>query len=123
MKPSQFAIATAIFFAVAANANANASNQITSRDSALKLAIEAVHKFHLTTLKDECGSIAVIERAAFFEIVVREVHSRHCGGSVETAPRLFSLRVMKADGQVTSDVYDGTSFQPVNRSPDRPQPQ
>jgi hypothetical protein len=46
--------------------------------------------------------------------VVHERHTAACGGTPETGPRLFNVRVRKRDGQLTSDVYDGVSFQPVD---------
>lgn len=84
-------------------------------DEAIKLATVAIHKYHLTTLRDECGLLDVHEKASYFEVVVRERHTANCGGAPETAPRLFSVRVKKRDGTLTSDVYDGTSFRPVDR--------
>jgi hypothetical protein len=93
------------------------SGQIQTEDAAIKLASEAIHKFHLTTLKDECGLLDVNEKPAYFEIMVRERHTQNCGGSPETGPRLFTVRVRKRDGRLTSDVYDGTSYKPVDHEP------
>lgn len=93
------------------------SGQVKTRDEAIKLATDAIHKFDLTTVKDECGSIAVVEKPSYFELVVRERHTPHCGGAPDTGPRLFNMRVKKQDGKVTSDVYDGTSFKPVDHKP------
>lgn len=93
------------------------SEPVKSREEAAQLAIHAIRKFDLTTLKDECGAIAVIEKPSYFEIVVRERHTRDCGGTPETGPRLFNIRVKKQDGRLTSDVYDGTSYMPVDHKP------
>jgi hypothetical protein len=93
------------------------SGEVKTEDEALKLSTDAIHKFHLTTLKDECGIAEVIEKATYFEIVVRERHGPGCGGSEETGPRLFNVRVRKRDGRLTSDVYDGTHFEPVDHEP------
>ena len=68
-------------------------------------------------LNDECGLIDVIEKPSYFEILVRERHTQACGGSPETGPRLFSVRVRKQDGQLTSDVYDGISYMPLDHPP------
>jgi hypothetical protein len=86
------------------------SGHAQTKDEAIALAAGAIHEFGLTTLKDECGAIAVIEKPSYFEITVRERHIPSCGGTPETAPRLFNVRVRKKDGQLTSDVYDGTSY-------------
>jgi hypothetical protein len=93
------------------------SGEVKTEDEAIKLATDAIHKFQLTTLKDECGLIDVIEKPSHFEIVVHERHTQSCGGSSETAPRLFSVRVRKRDGRLTSDVYDGTNYRPVDHKP------
>lgn len=93
------------------------SAPVKSEDEAIKLATAAIHKFHLTTLKDECGLVDVVEKPTYFDIVVRERHTPHCGGTPETGPRLFSVRVRKHDGWLTSDVYDGTSYRPVDHQP------
>lgn len=95
------------------------SGQIRTKDEASKLAIAAIQKYHLTALKDDCGSIDVIDQPLYFEIVVRERHTQKCGGLPETGPRLFNLRVRKKDGQLTSDVYDGTTYKLVNHKPVR----
>jgi len=93
------------------------SGQIKSKDEAIKLATDAIHKYHLTTLNDECGLADVIEKPSYFEIVVRERHTKNCGGTSETGPRLFNVRVRKHDGQLTSDVYDGTNYKLVDHLP------
>ena len=93
------------------------SGQVRTKEEATKLATDAIHKFRLTTLKDECGSIVVNEKRSYFEIVVRERHTKDCGGTSETGPRLFNVRVRKQDGRLTSDVYDGTYYKPVDRKP------
>jgi hypothetical protein len=93
------------------------SGEVKSEDEAIKLATDAIHKFHLTTLKDECALVDVIEKPSYFEIVVHERHTQSCGGSSETGPRLFNVRVRKRDGRLTSDVYDGASYKPVDHQP------
>ncbi|GAB2881718.1 hypothetical protein GCM10027277_58450 [Pseudoduganella ginsengisoli] len=93
------------------------SGQVKTKDEAIVLAVEAIQKFHLTKLKDDCGSIAAVEKSSYFEIVVRERHTRLCGGTPDTGPRLFSVRVDKRDGRLTSDVYDGVNYRPVDHQP------
>lgn len=93
------------------------AGQIRTKDEASRLAIAAIHKYGLTTLKDECGAIDVIDQPLYFEIMVRERHTQKCGGLSETGPRLFNVRVRKKDGQLTSDVYDGTNYKLVDHEP------
>ena len=91
--------------------------QVRSSEEAIKLAVDAIHHFELTTLKDECGVIAVDEKPSYFDLVVRERHTPECGGTSETGPRLFSIRVSKQDGRMSSDIYDGTCFRPLDHRP------
>ena len=114
MKPIHYL--ASLFFLVSTSAFCE---QVKTEDKAIKLATDAMHKFRLTTLKDECGLVDVIEKPSYFEVVVRERHTQDCGGSSETGPRLFSMRVRKRDGQLTSDVYDGTSYKPVDHQLDQ----
>lgn len=87
---------------------------VKNENEAIRLATEAIHKFHLTTLKDECGVIDVVEKSAYFELVVHERHTASCGGTPTTGPRLFNIHVRKRDGHLTSDVYDGVGYQAVD---------
>lgn len=87
---------------------------VTTEAQATKLALDAIHKYHLTTLRDECGVADISEHKLYFDVDVREVHNAECGGIPETQPRLFTIRVRKRDGRLTSDVYDGVTYQPVN---------
>lgn len=111
MRP--FHYLTALLFLSSAPASAA---QVETEDQAIRLATNAIHQFHLTTLKDECGLIDVVDKPAYFEIMVRERHTPRCGGTAETGPRLFTIRVGKRDGRLTSDVYDGVSYKPVDRA-------
>lgn len=95
------------------------SAPVRSEQEAIRLATDAIHKFRLTTIKDECGLIDVVDKPSYFDIVVRERHRQGCGGTAETGPRLFSVRIRKRDGQLTSDVYDGVHYKPVDREPGR----
>jgi hypothetical protein len=98
-------------------ASASASSvPVNTEDEAIRLATNAIRRFHLTTLKDECGLVDVVEKPSYFDIVVRERHTQHCGGTLDTRPRLFNVRVRKRDGQLTSDVYDGVSYKPVDHA-------
>ncbi|HJV01540.1 MAG TPA: hypothetical protein VJ752_13425 [Burkholderiaceae bacterium] len=93
------------------------AGQVRTSDEAIRLAAAAIHKFALTRVKDECGSIVAIEKSSYFEIIVRERHTQDCGGTPETGPRLFNVRVRKRDGRLTSDVYDGTTYKTVDHKP------
>lgn len=114
MKP--FHSLFALLFLVSTSA---LSAPVRTEDDAIRRATDAIHKFHLTTLKGECGVVDVIEKPRYFEIVVRERHSETCGGAQETAPRLFNVRVRKRDGRLTSDVYDRINYKQVDRTLDQ----
>jgi hypothetical protein len=87
---------------------------------AIRRVVGAVHRFELTTLRDGCWEMDVTEQAARFELTVRERHTPACGGDPATGPRLFTVFVSKRDGRMTSDVYDGVSYRPLNRRLKRP---
>lgn len=86
------------------------ADPVHSEDEALRIAVRAIRVHRLTTLRDECGTLAVIERRSVFDVVVRERHVAGCGGDPETKPRLFTLRVRKHDGAISSDAGDGVHF-------------
>ena len=88
----------------------------TEKD-AIKVAVEAIHKFQLTTVRDECGVLNVIEKPSYFDVIVRERHVPSCGGTPDTSPRLFTLRIRKRDGRLTTDAYDGVHFIPADTKP------
>jgi hypothetical protein len=87
---------------------------VTTESQATKLALDAIHEYHLTTLRDECGVADISEHKTYFDVDIREVHSAECGGIPETQPRLFTVRVRKRDGRLTSDAYDGVTYRPVD---------
>lgn len=93
------------------------AGQVKTKAHATALVISAIHKFRLATVRDDCAVIDVIETRPYFEFIVRERHTSECGGTKETGPRLFNVRVSKRDGQLTSDVYDGVSYRPVDHTP------
>jgi hypothetical protein len=103
-----------LLIALIAIASSAFAAKVTTEDEAIRLATEAIHKYHLTTLKDDCGLIDVNDRHSRFDIVVRERHTAACDGDPETQPRLFTIRVRKRDGQLTSDVYDGVKYRLAN---------
>lgn len=92
-----------------------AAARVKTEDEAIKLAIEATHKYRLTTLNDDCVLVYAVEKHSYFDVTLRERHTQRCGGDPETGPRLFNVRVRKRDGGLTSDAYDGVTYRPLNR--------
>lgn len=88
---------------------------VHSKTDAILSTAAAVHRFELTSNTDECLRFNVTEKPTRYDIEVREHHGAGCGGSAATEPRLFTVRVRKQDGQLTSDAYDGVAFKPVDR--------
>lgn len=113
MKQIRLCISAVLFLA----SSSVFSEPVKTKEKAVQLALEAIHHFDLTTLKDECGAITVFEKQTYFEIVVRERHAKRCNGTPESGPRLFNVRVRKRDGQLTSDVYDGMNYRLVDHKP------
>lgn len=99
---------------------AGAAGAVKTEDEAIKRVVAAVHKFELTTLSDECWLMGVTEQRARYEFVIRELHTPACGGDPATGPRLFTVFLRKSDGRMTSDVYDGVYYRPLNRKLRRP---
>ncbi|WP_395702693.1 hypothetical protein [Aquabacterium sp.] len=97
-----------------ASALACAAAPVKTGHEAMRLAAAAIDKYELTSLRDECGLLSARETASYFDVDFRERHTPSCGGDPETKPRLFTVRVRKRDGRLTSDVYDGVDFRPLN---------
>jgi hypothetical protein len=93
------------------------SAQVETEDAAIKLALTAVHRYQLTPLTDESILLEVTESPTEFDVLMRERHSQRCGGDPETGPRLFNILVRKRDGRLSSDAYDMTTYQRVDRKP------
>lgn len=98
-----------VLLALLTVAPASAARVKTEADAA-KLAGQAVLRYHLTSLKEECFVLEVQEMKAYFDVGVRERHNAECGGDLEIEPKLFNVRVRKRDGRLTSDVYDGVTY-------------
>ena len=101
--------------APASSASASASpssdeNAVIARVSA------AIRKHQLTTLKDACLDYMVDDSdGATVDIDVHEKHDAICGGDPDTSPRLFSFKLDRASGQLTTDALDlaDGDFQPI----------
>lgn len=110
MKPFHCLVALCLLVSTSA-----ISGPVRTDDEAIKLAIDAVHKYQLTKLDDDCVLVAAAEKPSYFDVTLRERHTPSCGGGPETGLRMFNVRVRKRDGKLSSDVYDGTTFKPVDR--------
>lgn len=104
--------ALALSFAAAC---ASAGTAVKSEAEAIQRVVGAIRTFELTTLSDQCWLMGVTERPARFDFEIRERHTPECGGDPLTKPRLFTVRIRKHDGRMTSDVYDSTTFRPLDR--------
>lgn len=76
---------------------------VNSEDAAFAAALAALEKHQLTSLKTECLFFDAAEEGDNYQIDVREKHDATCGGDPQTAPRLFTLTVAKADGKISVD--------------------
>ncbi|SAM67030.1 hypothetical protein CHUV0807_1698 [Cardiobacterium hominis] len=76
---------------------------VNSEDAAFTAALAALEKHQLTSLKTECLFFDAAEEGDNYQINVHEKHDASCGGDPNTAPRLFTLTVAKADGKVSVD--------------------
>ena len=91
----------------------------SEEDNAILAVSKAIRKNKLTTLADECITYRFDGEQVkdAFVVDVSENHSRSsCGGDPNTAPRLFSVRVAKADGAMTTDQGSATGeFRPISK--------
>lgn len=89
---------------------------VSSEEAAAAIAGAAIDRYKLSTLSDDCVSLRAVEHHTRFDVDVHERHTPACGGDAETAPRLFTIRVRKIDGALTSDVYDHVDFKPLDHA-------
>ena len=82
-------------------------------------AAAANHTHQLTSLRLECLSLIASDAKGFFDVDVRERHTPACGGDPLTGPRLFTVRIRKRDGRMTSDVCDGVYYRPLKHKPSK----
>jgi|HubBroStandDraft_6_1064221.scaffolds.fasta_scaffold15027_2 hypothetical protein len=78
----------------------------TAEDRTVLAVSKAVHKNHLTDREDECLAYQFDPGPDkdFYSVDVRENHRyAKCGGDPNTSPRLFSVRVSKKTGKMSTD--------------------
>ncbi|RDD83134.1 hypothetical protein [Dyella tabacisoli] len=80
---------------------------VSNEDAAIKRVGDAVQRHHLTSLRSECLSFMVEEDGATsYSVDVHENHTQPCGGDPSTSPRLFSFKVDRSHGKLTTDALD-----------------
>lgn len=88
-----------------------------SADEAVIARVSAmIRKHQLTSLQDACLDYLVDDSdGATVAVDVHEKHDAKCGGDPETSPRLFSFKLDRASGQLTTDALDlaDGDFQPI----------
>ncbi|PXV60506.1 hypothetical protein SAMN04487785_102228 [Dyella jiangningensis] len=92
------------------DADADADDAVIEKVSAV------IRKHKLTSLSDECLDYMVDDSdGATIDIDVHEKHDAKCGGDPNTSPRLFSFKLDRASGQLTTDALDlaDGDFQPI----------
>lgn len=99
---------------------AGSASVVTSPDSddaVIRQVSAAIHKHQLTALKDACLDYMIDDSdGATVDIDVHEKHDAACGGDPDTSPRLFSFKLDRASGQLTTDALDlaDGDFQPID---------
>jgi len=80
---------------------------------------QAIRANRLTELADECLAYRFDSTALkdAYEVEVRENHKyAKCGGDPAVSPRLFSVRISRTDGSMTTDQGSQTGeFHPLTR--------
>ena len=79
---------------------------VKSKDEALALAKRVVKSYKLTNLTLPCLDFGIDKQhtGPGYELDVREIHSKECGGDEMTAPRVMSINI-KSNGYVTTTGY------------------
>ena len=79
---------------------------VASVDEALSLAKQATVAYKLSSVPIACLDFRLSKQylGVGYEIVIREVHSKACGGDAMTSPRVADMNISPR-GYVTTDVY------------------
>ncbi|WP_266157168.1 hypothetical protein [Dyella silvatica] len=110
---------TAIAPAPVVTAPAKAAAQallVANEDAAIKLISEAIQKHRLTSLPIDCLTFMPEEEGATtYSVEVHENHTPPCKGDPDTSPRLFSFKVDRSNGQLSTDATDPADgeYQPI----------
>lgn len=102
---------------VAPASSASAARPASDDDAVIAQVSAVIKKHQLTSLKDECLDYMVDDSdGATIDIDVHEKHDAKCGGDPDTSPRLFSFKLDRASGQLTTDALDlaDGDFQPID---------
>jgi hypothetical protein len=80
---------------------------------------KAIRKNHLTDLEDECLAYQ-FDASSVKDAYLVDVRENHrlakCGGDPDTSPRLFSVRVAKSDGSMSTDRGSPSGeYRPISR--------
>ena len=105
--------------ALIAAAQACAAAPVQTPREAVQRAAAAIDRHQLTSLRLACLSLIASDAKGFFDVDVRERHTPACGGDPLTGPRLFTVRIRKRDGRMTSDVCDGVYYRPLKHKPSK----
>jgi hypothetical protein len=114
--PSPTPAPTATVAVPAPAASAGTDADADADDAVIERVSVVIRKHQLTSLKDECLDYMVDDSdGATIDIDVHEKHDAKCGGDPETSPRLFSFKLDRASGQLTTDALDlaDGDFQPI----------
>lgn len=103
--------------ASAASSEPGAETKAPGEDEAILRVSAVVKKHRLTELADTCLLYMVDQADAdSIDIDVREKHDATCGGDPATSPRLFSFKLERATGRLTTDALDPADpeFKPID---------
>jgi hypothetical protein len=97
--------------------SASAAMPSSDEDAVIERVGAVIRKHQLTSVPSDCLDYMVDDSdGATVDIDVREKHDAKCGGDPETSPRLFSFKLDRASGQLTTDALDlaDGDFQPID---------
>jgi hypothetical protein len=103
--------------AATGSAGAGTEAGASGEDAAIRRVGAAIRKHRLTELTDACLLYMVDQAGAdSIDIDVHEKHDATCGGDPATSPRLFSFKLERATGRLTTDALDPADpeFKPLD---------
>ncbi len=88
-----------------ASVDANVTDIPTTGDAAILKTSQAIRESHLGNRPDDCYSYKIASQTKkYYEVEVNEFHHhRECPGDPESFPHLFSVRISRVNGKVSTD--------------------
>ena len=98
---------TLLGFATLASASvdSNVADVPTTGDAAILKTSQAIRESHLVNHPGDCYSYKIVSQTKkYYEVEVNEFHNhRECPGDPDSFPHLFSVRISRLNGKISTD--------------------